>query len=273
MSATASLSRSASSHAPFDSIAERYDETFTDSLIGRAQRKRVWQELDRVFVAGQRILEINCGTGVDAVHLAGEGVEVWACDNSSRMLEVARRRVASSRLAADIHLYPLATEEIQSLQHAAPFDGAFSNFGGLNCVANIAAVARSFASLLRPGAPVVLCVMGRYVAWEIGWFVLQGRLGEAFRRLGRQPVQVRLGDDSIACWYRSVRVLRRAFWPFFRLRRWRGVGISVPPSYLERQARHFPGIMKILERADPYLGRTPLVRSLADHLLLTFQRS
>lgn len=268
----ASASHTAPMRAPFDAVAGRYDDSFTTSRIGTAQRQQVWRELDHVFAPGQRILEINCGTGVDAAHLAARGVEVWACDSSPRMIEVARRRVASSRLSAEVHLHRLPTEQIQSLQPAVAFDGAFSNFGGLNCVEDLSAVARSLSSLLKPGGAAILCVMGRYVAWEMVWFALRGRLRQAGRRLGNQPVQVKLGDASVACWYRSVRAIRLAFRPHFRLRRWKGVGISVPPSYLERQAAQFPRIMRVLERADPHLGRTPLARGLADHLLLTFEK-
>jgi ubiquinone/menaquinone biosynthesis C-methylase UbiE len=257
---------------PFDAVAECYDDTFTTSRIGSAQRKQVWQELDRVFGPGQRILELNCGTGVDAVHMAAQGIEVWACDSSPRMIDVARRRVASSRLAAEVHLHRLPTEQIQSLEPAVPFDGVFSNFGGLNCVEDLSAVARSLSSSLKPGAAAVLCVMGRYVAWEMVWFGLQGRPKQAVRRWGRQPIAVRLGDDSVACWYRSVRNIELTFRSYFRLRRWKGVGVSIPPSYLERQAGRFPRIMRSLEGADPYLGRTPLLRGLADHLLLTFDK-
>lgn len=85
-----------SESAPFDAVADTYDETFTESVIGKVQRRAVWREIDRAFFAGQRILELNCGTGVDAARLAGRGIAVWACDQSSRMLEVARRRFPPS---------------------------------------------------------------------------------------------------------------------------------------------------------------------------------
>ena len=38
--------------APFDAIAERYDERFTCSKIGRAQRASVWRELEEVSPLG-----------------------------------------------------------------------------------------------------------------------------------------------------------------------------------------------------------------------------
>ena len=47
----------------FDSIAEQYDDIFTRSLIGRAQRDVVWDVLQKTFRRGDRVLELNCGTG------------------------------------------------------------------------------------------------------------------------------------------------------------------------------------------------------------------
>src|SRR5579863_1932910 len=82
--------------APFDAIAERYDETFTTSKIGKAQRSSVWKELEKAFRPGDRVLEIGCGTGVDACFLAERGVTVVACDSSPRMIAVTSHRVKES---------------------------------------------------------------------------------------------------------------------------------------------------------------------------------
>jgi ubiquinone/menaquinone biosynthesis C-methylase UbiE len=177
-----------SSALAHDAIAESYDEVFTNSVTGRAQRDLVWRELERCFHPGQRVLELDCGTGVDAAHLAENGVEVWACEESSRMLEVARRRIAASHLDASVHLRLLPTSEISDLQGEAPFDGAFSDFGTLNCLGDMDAVARNLAGLLRPGGKAVLCMAGTCVPWEIIYFAWHGRFRETFRRFGRGPV-------------------------------------------------------------------------------------
>ena len=258
--------------AAHDAIAETLDQDFTYSVTGKAQRDSVWRELDRCFHPGQRVVELECSTGFDTVYLAGRGIEVWACDSSVRMLEAARRRISSSKLPAPVRLLP-AAEEVSKLQDQGPFDGAFSNFGRLNCIEDMAGVGRCLASLLRPGARAVLCMAGTCVAWEIIWFLHHGRYRQAFRRFQRGPVYVRLVDDMrVACWYPSVRSLQRAFRPCFRLLHWTGVGVVVPPSYLEGQAKRFPRVMNVLTKMDPWLGRIPLVRGLADHLLLTFER-
>jgi len=97
---------------PFDAIADTYDDTFSNSSTGRVHRRLVWMETDRTFRAGQRILEINCGTGIDALHLATRGIEVMACDSSPGMIAVARRRLAASSVRAAIDFRFLPVEQI-----------------------------------------------------------------------------------------------------------------------------------------------------------------
>jgi len=271
---TDSTMTAAAQTAPFDSVAATYDETFTHSLIGWAQRHATWRELDRAFRPGQRVLELNCGTGIDAVHLADRGVEVVACDVSPRMIAVARQRLRRAAPRARIDFRVLATEEIAEIQDEGPFDGVFSNFAGLNCVLNLPFVASDLAPLLKPGAPAVLCFAGRYVGWEALWYLLRGNARKAFRRLQPGAVTARIAQGvSVEVHYPSVRELARTFAPEFRLRRWKGVGVAVPPSYLESHAQRFPRIMDALEVIDRMAGRCPLVRGLADHVLLTFERA
>src|ERR1700676_1000707 len=122
-----------SAQAYWDITAETYDQIFPGTLIGQAQREVIWQELRRVFHSGQRLLELNCGTGIDAVHLAEIGVTVLACDISPRMIELACRRSSSTKVGRLIDFRVLATENVAVLGDEGPFDGAFSNFAGLNC--------------------------------------------------------------------------------------------------------------------------------------------
>ena len=79
----------------FDELASTYDETFTDTVVGRTLRRMVWARMARAFRAGQRVLELGCGTGEDAIRLAEAGVRVVATDPSSHMLQLAREKAAS----------------------------------------------------------------------------------------------------------------------------------------------------------------------------------
>ena len=279
---------SAPRQVPFDALAGTYDEQFTNSLIGRAQREAVWRELEHVFRPGQHILEINCGTGVDALRLARLGVEVLACDSSSRMIEVARERQRRMRLEASLESAPgvtlrapvrfevVATEEIGSLRQGGStpeFDGVLSNFAGLNCVESLETVARDLARLLKPGAPAALCLFGPCCAWEILWHLAHGHPRKAFRRLRSSGDLAELGEGTtVRVRYPTVPALARCFAPQFRLRMWKGVGVAVPPSYVEPLARRFPKALSLLARVDRWLGALPLVRGLGDHMLLVFER-
>jgi len=259
--------------APFDHVADSYDAVFTNSLIGRAQRGSVWKELDRCFRPGQRILELNCGTGVDALHLAERGVEVLACDVAPRMIRVARERLKSLPRPARVDFRILATEDIALLADEGPFDGVFSNFAGLNCVADLSALARDLAKLLAPRASALLCMAGRTVAWEIIWYLAKGNPRKALRRFERGGTVGRLVDGvTVQVHYPPVAAMARLFAPEFRLLRIKGIGVAVPPSYLEPLAQRYPRVLKTLARADRVLCRVPGFRSLADHVLLEFQR-
>jgi SAM-dependent methyltransferase len=264
--------------APFDAVAADYDERFTNSLLGRAQRLRVTHELSRVFHARQRILEINCGTGVDALQLARRGVEVVACDSSPGMIAVARQRLlASPVLQAPLRFEVLATQEIGRLApRASPaqFDGAFSNFAGLNCVDDLSRVGRDLASLLKPGAPLLLCCFGCLCAWELIWYLARFEPRKAFRRLHRAGSIATLAPGvTLHVRYCAVPAIARAFAPYFRLTRWKGVGIALPPTYAEALARRFPRILHLLTVVEPWLAGCPLLRHLADHVLLELERT
>jgi ubiquinone/menaquinone biosynthesis C-methylase UbiE len=258
---------------PFDAVAASYDETFTLSKIGQAQRAAVWHELEKAFRAGDRTLEIGCGTGIDACFLAKRGVRVVGCDPSSQMIDVATRRIQQSGLQGLVQPRQLGAENLASLSSSKKFDGAFSNFGALNCVENLRTLAIDLARLLKPGATAVLCWMGPYCAWEMIWYVSQGKQDKAFRRFRQEGVSARIANDAfVHVRYPSVRLLARAFAPEFRVKSVRGIGVAVPPSYLEPWAQRHPQLFQMCEQFDSWLGSCPGIRSLGDHVLVRLQR-
>jgi len=259
--------------APFDAVAEDYDARFTNSVIGRVQRQLVWSEMDCLFRPGQRVLEINCGTGVDALHLAAQGVRVMACDASPEMIAVARRRLELCTFRSLVVFRTLATERIGELENEGLYDGVLSNFAGLNCVADLQCVAHDLARLVRPGGKAIFCLFGRSCLWEMIWYTVQGNFKKAFRRLGGRSVKANIGPGhSVLVRYPSVDCLRRDFAPYFRPVSWKGVGIAVPPSYLEPWAERFPRLLNFVAKVDPLLGQRPGLRALADHVVVVLER-
>ena len=256
----------------FDRIAAQYDEVFTHSAIGRAQRELVHRELQPVFVRGSRILDLNCGTGEDALHFGAQGVEVLACDASPAMIDVCCRKLALAGAALPVKFLVCPNESLGNLSGFAPFDGALSNFGGLNCTADLAAVSRMMTPLIQPGGALFICIMGRVCAWEIAWYALRGQWEKALRRLDSSGSVATIGGLGIRVHFPSVRQIADAFAPSFRLKAWRGIGVALPPSWLEPFFHNRPRTLRCLQWIDCHLGARPLLRGLADHVLLHFVR-
>ena len=80
--------------ADFDHTAHNYDQNFTSSPIGKVQRDLVFKSLESCFLISNqtRVLEINCGTGEDALHFGELGANVLATDISGKMVTVARQK-------------------------------------------------------------------------------------------------------------------------------------------------------------------------------------
>ena len=182
---------------PFDQIAPSYAQLWSDTAKGRAQREQVWREVDRLFQSGDRILDLGCGTGDDAVHLMQGGVTVVALDESTAMVQAAVGRGVDARVLNIEHL-----SEIEGV-----FDGALSNFGALNCVEDLRSVSEGLARLVKPGGMVALCVLSRIHPGE--W------LSNPLR--GWKRVRGRASWRGLTIYYRSVSQISRAFSEQFAL--------------------------------------------------------
>jgi ubiquinone/menaquinone biosynthesis C-methylase UbiE len=240
----------------FDSLAASYDELWTASPTGRAQRDQVWRVVDRLFRRGDALLDIGCGTGEDAAHFAARGVKVHATDDSREMIRVAARRGGFTTAV-------MRAEDLDG--ERAGYDGAISDFGALNCVADLPDVAKRIGAVVRPGGRVAICVIGRFCLWETLYYMARLQFGKALRRLRQRSVVSSLG---VRVHYQTVRELRAAFAPHFRCERWVGIGLLAPPSYVA-----LPGwLVGGLAALDRIFAHLPLLRGMADHRLLILLR-
>jgi len=255
----------------FDRLAVNYDATFTHSSIGRAQRMAVWECAQRVFTPGSHLLELNCGTGEDALHFVRQGFHVTACDVSAAMVIEAQRKAAAARISDGVRFYVRASEEIGELPINQSFDGVFSNFSGLNCVNNLNQVANALFPLLLPGAPLLLCFSTRYCLWEIGWHLLHGDRARAFRRWSGYH-EATLRGILLPVYYPSCQQIMQSFAPSFRLVSIYGIGITVPPSYVEPWIVRYPRLLHLFRSVDSVILRSPGLRVLGDHMLLHLER-
>ncbi|MEL6867833.1 MAG: class I SAM-dependent methyltransferase, partial [Bacteroidota bacterium] len=139
----------------FDRVADIYDKTFTYSHIGRLQRELVHRYLDQ-WIGGRKglkVLELNCGTGEDALFLARQGCEVLATDLSMPMVQVARDKIRATQVERQVRFQQMAIEELVQCPVHEQYDLIFSNFGGFNCISprDLASLQEALADRLRPG--------------------------------------------------------------------------------------------------------------------------
>ena len=261
------MSTPATTTVPFDAVAPTYDATFTESLIGQAQRRQVQRIADRAFEPGQRVLVLNCGTGSDAAHLAQRGIDVLATDASSEMIAIARERC---RHLDKVRFQVCNIEDLSAIR--GQFDGVFSNFSGINCISDLETFGEDLARLVRPDGRALLCVFGCFCAWETAWYLSRVEFGKAFRRLTGKA-RAHFASPSIDVHYWRVRELQRALMPWFELYDRQGIGILVPPSYAEATVKRRPRMLRTLEAADEKLAALPLLRACADHAVLAFRRT
>ena len=257
--------------APFDSLAATYDDVFTNTLIGRAQRNSVWRVIDSLWRHGDIVLELNCGTGEDAIHLASRGVRVFACDESNAMIETARRKYLHANVAGTVDFCTVANENLGELPLQRQFDGVLSNFSGLNCACALGDIAHQLATFVRPDAPVVLCFSARYCGWEFLWHALRGDFAKAIRRW-KGYTEANVGGRRVHVRYPTVRQIEQAFSPWFRLEHIKGIGVFVPPSYVESWITRRRRLFAKLVALDKFLSSKPFFRVLGDHVLLRFRR-
>ena len=255
----------------FGRLASTYDTEFTETLIGRAQRTAVWECAQAVFAPRSHLLELNCGTGEDAIHLARLGFVVTACDVSSSMIAEARKKAQFEGLSDRIHFYVKATERIAEIAANRSFGGVFSNFSGLNCVQDLGAVARDLAPSLLPCSPLLFCFSTRYCLWESIWYLLRGDAHRAFRRW-KGHHYARFGDTVFTVFYPSCREIQESFAPYFRLVSVTGIGVAVPPSYVNSFISRHPRLLRALESTDDAIRDLPGLRNLGDHVLFHFER-
>jgi SAM-dependent methyltransferase len=255
--------------AAFDSMAEGYDAEFTASALGRVLRPMVWERFAACFAPGSSLLELGCGTGEDAIHLAQAGHRVLATDASPQMIDRARRKAEAAGVADRIRFQAVPMESLSALPGSEIFDGVYSNFGAVNCVPDLAALARLLAPRLAPGAPLVWVVMGRCVPWEMGWFLLRGDARRAFRRFRRAGSTWR----GLTIRYPTPRSCARLLDPHFVVSGTRPLGVILPPSYAAGWLERAPRARAWLARMERAMFERARGAGLADHYVLEARRA
>lgn len=251
----------------FDDLAPDYDASFTSTPLGSALRALVWSRLDQVLGGARRVLEIGCGTGEDAIRLAKRGTRVFAIDASAAMVQIAADKARAQGCADRIEVRCQSMEALGSTLTGERFDGTLSNFGALNCTADLPRVVGDVAAHLEPGARLLWVLMGRYVPWEWGWYLLRAQPQKAWRRLGA-PASWR----GLTIAYPTPGAVSRMLQPFFRVDEVRPLGFALPPSYAAAWLNRRPQVLAGLTHVEHFAQAYSPLASCADHYIIEATR-
>ena len=258
-----------STPAAFDPLASTYDAHFSRTKIGQYLRARVQKRLLTHFQAGDHLLELGCGTGEDALYLAQKGLHVTATDLSEEMLTITNKKTQ--------HLPNVSIEQLD-LQNLPPkqnqqFDGAFSNFGPLNCMSEWDSLSRWLAACIPANGIIGLGIMSPYCLWEIGWHALHLDFKIAFRRLRKSTVfQSNNNTTPITVHYPTIKHIQSDFEPYFKPTHIEPIGLFLPPSDVYPIIEKRPRLLKSLMSLEKRFGHHASLALFADHYWIEFVR-
>src|SRR5476649_2263883 len=84
--------------AAFNKQAPLFDSLYSRDTIIQYKRKRVREHVMRFLPTRSHILELNAGTGDDAIYFAQQGHTVHATDISAGMQEVLGKKAVQCKL-------------------------------------------------------------------------------------------------------------------------------------------------------------------------------
>ncbi len=253
----------------FSRQSVRYDAYEEDHEILKRMRSQVRAHAMRLLKKGDHILELNSGTGLDAVFFASHGFKVHATDLSDGMISQLRHKVEKSKLQDRITIQQCSVTSLGELG-LHQYDYVFSNFGGLNCISSLSVVASSMRQLLKPGGFVTMVIMPPVCPWELV-MVLGGHIKTAVRRLHRNGVVAHMEDVYFRTYYFTPRQVLQTFGNGFKKVCLQGLASLGPPPHMERFPTRYPRFYRFLCALDEHVVGFPPFNSWADHFILTLQ--
>lgn len=254
-------------HSFFDIAAATYDNTFTNTKIGVEQRKKVYSSLDLIFNQNKTldILELNCGTGEDAITFAEKGHKIIATDISEGMVAVSQ----SKNTFDNLHFEVLNSKDISQERFRNGFDVVFSNFGGLNCLnyQDLKSVIHDSVEVLKPKGKLIMVLMPKNCLWEQIYFYAKGDFKKAKRRSTVDSLLVNVEGEDVPTWYYNPSDIESMLPRSFKISKILPVGFTVPPSYLENSILTKSILWSVLKFVEKGIKR-PYFAKYSDHFLI-----
>lgn len=270
--ATAHIATEDKAAEAFSKQSGIFDELYSANPIIQYKRWRVRSHVEKWLPANSHILELNAGTGEDAIYFAQQGHTVHATDISTGMQQQLKHKVQQAGLNNKISTEICSFTQLSQLENKGLYDLIFSNFAGLNCTGDLDKVMDSFLPLLKPGGMVTMVVMPPFCMWET-LLALRGNFKNAFRRFkSKNGVLANVEGVQFLCWYYKPSYIINHLKKDYTLLGLEGLCSAVPPSYFENFPIKHPSLYKRLEAFENrHKRRWPLTVT-GDYFIISLKK-
>jgi ubiquinone/menaquinone biosynthesis C-methylase UbiE len=270
MSEISLINNETDASAAFSRQSAVFDQIYSGNTIINYKRARVREHVLQYLKPAGSMLELNSGTGEDALFFAGQGHHVHATDISAGMQQQLRQKAMpyKDRISTEICSFT----QLDQLKHRGPYDHIFSNFGGLNCTGELEKVLLSFDSLLKPGGKVTLVIISPFCLWET-LLVVKGKFKTAFRRFfSSKGRAARVEGAYFRCFYYKPSFIINTLQQSFKVLSVEGLCSIVPPSYIEGFAEKHPKTYKLLAEKENRLKSTWPWKYMGDYFIISMEK-
>lgn len=269
--ATSQLNEQLAAEA-FSRQSDVFDKLYSEDSIIQYKRERVRSHVEKYLPAGASILELNAGTGEDAIYFARKGYRVHATDISLGMQEKLQEKVAQAGLDKNITKEVCSFTNLQQLKNKGPYDLVLSNFAGLNCTGRLDGVLKDLPALLKPGGLATLVILPKFCLWET-MLILKGKFRTATRRFfSSKGVCSHVEGTYFKCWYYNPGYVIKNTKKDFEIVSLEGLCTLVPPSYMEHFAEKHPKMFNFLIKQENRVKNKWPWRVIGDYYIVTIRK-
>ena len=261
-----------SAEKAFSKQSAIFDEIYSSNLVIQYKRQRVRDHVQQWLKPNSKILELNAGTGEDAIWFAKNGHTVHATDISKGMQEKLMGKVKRNDPGSKISNELCSFTELDRLSNKGPYDLIFSNFAGLNCTGELNKVLQSFPALLTPGGIATLVILPKFCLWET-LMLFKGEFKTAFRRFfSSNGVKAQIDGEYFTCWYYNPSYIIENTKDSFDVLSIEGLCTVVPPSYLENFPVKRPGLFnRLKDKEAKWKSKWPW-KSIGDYYIISLRK-
>ena len=257
----------------FSKQAPLFDSIYGEDAIVQYKRNRVRTHVNSFLQANAHMLELNAGTGEDALYFASTGHRVHATDISEAMQTILTKKIADKGFEQMISSELCSFNHLDTLHNKGPYDFIFSNFAGLNCTNELAGVLYACAPLMRSKGYITLVIMPPFCLWEF-LLLFKGNLRIAFRRFaGKKGALAKVEGSMFRCWYYTPAFIKKTLRKDFSLVGLEGLCVCVPPSYFTGFEKKYKKIFSILTKCENLVKRIWPFTVMGDYFIITLQKN